>query len=398
MSLLACCLFVALLTGEVHAAGGGGKAPESQRVIEWLRGQRDVFARDLEAAHGALMERAEREGSGLVEKLKDEKPVKLRTGYGLLPELRADSPAAPVTPRERTYSLEVLSTGFAREIRDAALLVPATADGGADLGRLVNRCLELRGRLTDLDEHIAYHAQWQVSVREQTGYFAGRNELVARARTLQSLRAAKGPPAQIAELYSALRGEIAPFVPTGGLRIERAPDGSMKLPVTVWTDIADERFLASFESAVLERWSRSEASRRARFEVALEIRRVTPADLQLERFPEVGEAIDVKAHAARFPREVLVLTSGAQSTHAMTGRSILLGPARTSPRTLAHEFGHLLGFTDGYLRGYDGDPAGTFGATMVEWTGLFDDLMGNTYSGEMTDELINQLISAYSAK
>ena len=62
---------------------------------------------------------------------------------------------------------------------------------------------------------------------------------------------------------------------------------------------------------------------------------------------------------------------------------------------LAHEFGHLLGFEDAYLRGYDGDPVDPYGVVIVEWSGLSSDLMGDSTRGQVNDEMINRLISAY---
>src|SRR5207244_9509160 len=85
-----------------------------------------------------------------------------------------------------------------------------------------------------------------------------------------------------------------------------------------------------------------------------------PSTLYPEGAPARGAAIDVSAHLARFPDGALILTTGADSTHAWTGRSIALGPGPDTRHTLAHELAHLLGFRDAYLRGYDGDPRGPY--------------------------------------
>ena len=68
--------------------------------------------------------------------------------------------------------------------------------------------------------------------------------------------------------------------------------------------------------------------------------------------PAPGEHIDVQQHIGRFPSDGAVLTTGANSTHAYAGRSIALGPEQRTFNEIAHEFGHLLGFVDGYFRGY----------------------------------------------
>jgi hypothetical protein len=106
----------------------------------------------------------------------------------------------------------------------------------------------------------------------------------------------------------------------------------------------------------------------------------------------------MKAHVDRFPEQALVLTTGTASTHAWTGRSVLLGPSPLRRRDLAHEFGHLLGFADAYLRGFEGEPTGAFGVVVVEWVGLQDDLMGSPESGRVTETMIDRLIDAYGCR
>jgi hypothetical protein len=91
----------------------------------------------------------------------------------------------------------------------------------------------------------------------------------------------------------------------------------------------------------------------------------------------------------------LILTTGASSTNAWVGERIVLGTDPERRRTLAHEFGHLLGFEDAYLRGYTGDPNSVYGVEFVEWTGLTDDLMGNPGGGRVSSEMIETLLTAY---
>ena len=67
-----------------------------------------------------------------------------------------------------------------------------------------------------------------------------------------------------------------------------------------------------------------------------------------------------------------------------------------SPHALAHEFVHLLSFKDAYVRGYDGNPAYPYDVVVVEWTGLSSDLMGDSGRWQVSDEMINSLIEAYS--
>jgi hypothetical protein len=76
-------------------------------------------------------------------------------------------------------------------------------------------------------------------------------------------------------------------------------------------------------------------------------------------------------------------------------RNITLGPDPITRRVLAHEFGHLLGFSDAYLRSYQGDPRDPYGVVFLEWTGLIDNLIGSPAVGRVTNAMIETLIDAY---
>ncbi len=167
------------------------------------------------------------------------------------------------------------------------------------------------------------------------------------------------------------------------------------LSVTIFTDVENKDFLARFRNGVEQAFNRSPAARARGFEIALTIRTIPPASLYPDGAPAAGAAIDLKAHAGRFPDGALVLTMGAESTHAFTGRYIALGPSPVTPRVLAHEFGHLLGFDDTYVRSYEGDPRDAFGVVVIEWSGLFDDLMGAPGSGRVSPRMIDTLITNY---
>jgi hypothetical protein len=363
-----------------------------REIHDRLCAQRDRLVEDLASAHAVLLSQARLEQPALVPRL-SEPPTSRPHGYGIVPELREEGPEAPVTARENTYSLERLEGELANDRHDAATLVAAPA--GSVLEPRVLELERLRKRLRNVEEHLDYHATWQRAIVEQPDFFADRNRLVAEMRALDSDRRRGGAPERIAERRRTLLERIAPFTPTPGLRIETREGGSQVLPVVLYTDIENDEFLEVFEHAVETHFERAPSPSAPRFSIELAIRRISPAALYPEGAPARGAAIDPSTHLARFPDGALILTTGADSTHAWTGRCIALGPGPDTRRTLAHEFAHLLGFRDAYLRGYDGDPHGPYGAILVEWVGLSDDLMGNSEHGRVTEAMIRTLLAAY---
>jgi hypothetical protein len=369
--------------------------PPWEAVHGRLSEQRDQMAADLERAHTWLLKRAIEQGDReSIERLSPDPPSPRPTGYGILPEIVGDAPLSPQQLSEQRYSLELLSEGFASEFREAANLADrGSGEESGPLGPSVAEFERLRDRLDDLEDHLAYHANWQTAVVEYAEFFAARNQLVAEVRRMDRLRAA-GETEEAARIGRDLVEKLAPFRPNSALELAQEAD-RLTLQVKVHTDIADESFLAAFKEAVHSAYCESDAARSRGFALDLELIHVSPGVLYPDGAPSPGTEIDVDAHLERFPPDSLVLTTGAASTYAFTGRVILLGSDPIAGRTLAHEFGHLLGFDDAYLRGYDGDPEGPYGVVVVEWSGLSDDLMSNSRGGQVTDEMIESMIVAY---
>ncbi len=365
-----------------------------QRVVEWLRGERDRFADDLKQAREVLLERALREQPALGERLA-EPPEPRRRGYGQVPEVKPGKAEREVVPRRRTYSLERLSAGVATGLRDAAVLARTAAeDSRAPLEPMVTELERLRRRLRHLESSIAYHAHWQRSVLAQPHFYAGRNELVARVVEWRAAEDA-GEADRAAALQAEVVRRVATFEPRPGLRVEQRPDGQRVLPVVVVTDIDDRAFLAELETAVADAFVDSPAARARNFRVELAIEHVPLQRLYPDGVPERGAPIDLADHRRRFPVDALGITTGAASTH-VARRIITLGPHPIHRRVLAHEFAHLLGFPDTYLRGFEGSPDDRFGCVLVEWTGLVDDLMSAPGYGRVSEAMISRLLEAYS--
>jgi hypothetical protein len=109
-----------------------------------------------------------------------------------------------------------------------------------------------------------------------------------------------------------------------------------------------------------------------------------------------GQSIRAASTASRMvQRRPGGVTTGAARLHALPCRYIQLGTEPVQSRVLAHEFGHLLGFDDAYLRAFDGKPDDPYGCVFVEWGGLQDDLMGSPSAGSVSEAMIDQLLRAY---
>jgi len=364
---------------------------------DWLRERCKEMARNLDRARELLLLRAE--GNAELTELLTPGPVRIRLpGYGVLPRIREDAPPSAVELRQRRFSLERLTTVFAPEFRDAALLAGSAGDPGSSLREQVVEYERIRRRLLKLEDHLGYHGYWQRAVVDYPEFFDERNRVIVKLRSLESRRRRGGDDEELAAARQALVDQLAPFEVTPGLVLERREDGWNVLRVSVTTDIDDERFLAIFREGVEAAFVEDEGVRAMRFRIDLHLRRISAKQLYPEGPPKYGERIDPEAHLARFPEGDLVLTTGEESTHAWTGKSIVLGPEEVSRRTLAHEFGHLIGFRDAYLRGFEGQPDSRFGVELIEWTGLRDDLMGNAPGGRVTAEMVEILVEAYGGR
>jgi len=366
-------------------------------VCDWLRGQAEQLGADLESARLQLLERAQREAPELAARLTVLVAQPQRAGWGLLPDVVESGPHRSQQARQRTYSLEVISRSFVKSFRDGRLLAGHTAVAGETaLVEAVATYERLTIDLKNLVEHLSYHEGWQQSVQEHEAFFARQNAILADVREWQDLLAQSGDAGRTLELEHRVRAAMSPFVRAEGLTVETQSDGARVLAVQIHTDVEDEPWLNVFRQAVDDEWNRCEASLSQNFRVELEFVPVDFDDLYPDGAPLPGAALDVRDHLSRFPENALVLTTGAASTYALPARALILGPGTLSRRSLAHEFGHLLGFKDAYLRAFDTPADRSFGVVLVEWTGLRDDLMGHPAGGRVDSVLIDRLLLAYT--
>ena len=377
-----------------NATAGTAQPLPWEEKYQQLQLQRDlIFARFVEI-HSVLVPRVQEEDPALLTRLSLETPKPRITGYRLLPEIQDNVPQVPVAPKQTFYSLQWLEGRLNEEFESVEKLADQLS-GTTEFEPLVASFEQSLNELRTLENNLSYHQFWQKAVVRYAAFFREKNELVLLAREMNTLILNQESPELIAELRQRLGQRLAPFRATRGLRLLTLEGGEKVLPLIVCTDIEDQVFLQEFQTGVHEAFSHSEAARSHQFSVNLKWRLIGVDTLYQKNPPGHGASIDLEAHRNLFPDCPLVLTTGASSTHARVGDYIFLGTDPESRRTLAHEFGHLLGFSDAYIRGYDGDPGGEYGAVIVEWAGLSDDLMGSPGGGRVSSEMIETLLTAY---
>jgi hypothetical protein len=280
----------------------------------------------------------------------------------------------------RAYSWPLTASYIEAEqerLRQAWTSFDARARGLASLAELLSELVVEYGVLhanqKTIDQHVRYNRFWQRTVAGARDAFDRLDELYDQV----SDQVSAGAP----DTSRAVReGLSRPVVPSFVTLRREGDDVVVDLPVA--TDIDDAAYLARVESAAEQEWRFFDPDVRYRLDVSF--RTVPAGELYAVDGPgpRAGELIDLPSHLDRFGGEAAVLTTGAESTHALVGRAVFLGAGALTGRTLAHEFGHLLGFRDGYLRGYE--DLGEFGFEIREAVPDFDDIMAEPRSGRVS--------------
>jgi len=315
-------------------------------------------------------------------------PVPILYGHSVLPRIVDAAPAGsspsvalfsyswPVT--ESYIKNEEIKLEQAEE--DLAKIADASDDGRTVL--IANAVREYRKLLADqrtVDQYIQYNRFWQRSIAQDRSRFD-------QLTKVYELMTSDQPDVSL-----AIREVLGkPAVPSF-IQVNRSEPGRVVIHVPVYTDIEDQEFLANAKSVIEEMWQAQEND--TFYVLEIQIRSVSLNDIYRDGdLPQPGAHLDARSHAARFPPDGAVLTTGAQTTHSLVGRYIALGPGDLSTRTLAHEFGHVLGFHDGYVRGYR--DLGEEGFEILELTSVFDDIMSAPREGHVQAAHFKLMIEA----
>jgi hypothetical protein len=302
-------------------------------------------------------------------RLQNAAPAQLTYGYGVLPRITDAAPSG-VAPSVSTfsYSWPVTETYIKNEeikLDQVRAQLANIADVPSDVRTTIisNAVQDYRRLAADqriVDQYVQYNRFWQRSIAQDRARF---DQLTKVYELLTSDRP---------DMSVAIRDVLGKPAAPSFVKVNREQPERIRFQVPVYTDIEDQEFLAKAKSAIEDMWQ----ARDNDISYALEI--------EFRNMPSAGESgahIDVRAHVAKFPEDGAVLTTGGQTTYSLVGRYIALGPGDLSTRTLAHEFGHVLGFRDGYVRGYR--DLGEHGFEILELTSVFDDIMSAPREGHV---------------
>lgn len=381
-------------SGQQPSAAGAQSNPPWKIKLEQLTKRRDLLSTDLSQLHGKLRDVVTAQRPDLLARLDKEAPKPARTGYGIVPPIKADDSGLPATsPVEQSYSIGELGPWLDREQAQLAELGSRLELHPAPLEKEIDFYNQRADTFRNIDGHFGYHFFWQDQVLKWPLFWERKKQLLAMYRGWrESLQHGKDAPV-VLEARNKLEKEMLKVAPAPALCLKPASSGPDTLTVRVATDVTDEAFLAAFSSAVERHWNESQAMKEANLRIDLAWDRVSPGSLYPEGAPRHGERIDAARHRKRF-QAPLVLTTGVESTHVLDG-AIFLGARPVTPSVLAHEFAHLIGFDDAYIRAYDGSGEDPDGVVFREVTPFPESLLASPRRGKVTPRMVEVLREAY---
>jgi hypothetical protein len=317
----------------------------------------------------------------------DPAPPPVPQGYQLLPRLVAD-PAQPVDTSRRAslYSwpwTDTLIADVGRSIDRIDSLLAVRARNRAAYERIVQAFNNAAAGRRLIDAHIEHNWFWQRSIAADTARFVRASRMIDSA--LRGVDAARLSP---------------PAMPRVQMILDDSGSGPVTIRIPLVTDIEDTAFVRAAQSIIQRLWAARLNGRDHRILVELQL--VDPREVYCRGArepcapPARGSAIDIASHVARFPLEHALLTTGGTQPHVLAGRAMILGPRDLSERTLGHEFGHILGFEDAYLRGFRS--LGADGYAVIEYIPDRSNIMASSGFGAAVPAHYAQLVANLRAE
>lgn len=374
------CLAAVALLGVVPPRAQAPDDPPYVRRGHDVDVSHEAYVDRLQRYHAHLRDTLTSEAPALVPRLAPKPSPPVPAGYQILPKLTpgragapAGRPASVVYSWPRTQGIidnELTKLAGDEGVLDIAGALPLAARQ-AIYEHLVDNYGWLIKNREIAESHVRHNRFWQQQIAANPERFA--------QQTVMHDAIVRGD----ANAVETVRRQTAPAPPAFLRKVERAPNDRV-LHVPIYTDITDTEFLARAERVIEDVWTVVEDG--VRYSVDVELRRVAMDG------PRPGAPLDVAAHAARFPADGAVLTTGADRTYGIVGRLIALGPGDISGNVLAHEFGHILGFPDRYVRG--SRDLGDAGLEILEIVPDFNDIMAAPGTGQVMPVHVRQLLDA----
>lgn len=362
-----------------------------------------AYATRLEQAHTKLRAALKKEAPDLYKQVAPVPPRPVEYGYQILPRLKnttdeKESKRATSTtyswPRTEQYIEWELPKIAELEEKLAIMTKVEPSERRPIFQKMVADYPELEANQRTIDSHIQYNRFWQKIISEDKPRFDKLTRLhdmaLERQLLLDKKELTDSERQREQYLTQQIREETGAVRPPSFIKVEHPKPNVWVARVPLYTDITDKAFIAQVKEAIEKVWLVED--RENVYKMSVEVKRVTPAKLYGGKPPKHGEHIDVTKHIDRFPKNGGVLTTGANSTYAIPGRFVALGPQDISKNVVAHEFGHILGFVDGYFRGYR--DRGNDGYDVLEVVPDPDDIMCTPGTGHVRKHHYEKLIGA----
>lgn len=390
-----------------------------------------TYASRLEKDYELLRAALKKDAPELVKKLKATPPKPVDYGYQILPRLIPDDPLPLGRPPTRASST---SYSWLRTDRFIDWEIPKLEELEEKLKvieklpeterrpvyeKLVDDYPALESNQKTIDHHIQYNRFWQKTIAEDKPRFERltllHNAVLERQSILDALKAesdadfrkklapitginANLPRPELETILIEREKSLAQHIheqnehiqPPKFLKIKHPKPNVWIVQVPLYTDIPSPRFVSELKKTIEKVWRVEDKENVYRIE--LQVYHLSAEQLyKPKRPPHKGEHIDVAKHVERFPKAGGVITTGTNSTFAIPSRYVALGPQDLSHNVLAHEFGHILGFVDGYFRGYH--DLGSQGFEVLEIVPDPEDIMCTPGLGRVQRHHFEKLIS-----
>ena len=416
-SLITLGILLLLLPAEHNATATRLKVSRAAHIERGTQVARryEFYGRRLAAYYNSLAAAVKEGAPELLAHLQPRGPV--LHGYQVLPPLLLNAPAAKSPATTLAYSWP-----WTDQLIDRALQKIAQSE--TELGhtktsprqnrqvleRLALDYARLSSERANIHAHIQYNRLWQSAIAaDRAGYDQEttlQNEVFEYQKITDRLRRMSAASerssfthntplrltgtsvslaTRAASLTQRIDAALSQVTPPNFINVENH-NGAWIIRVPLVTDIEDDEFVQTVKQVIEDTWRISDPNKSYR--VQLDVTFISPQILYGDK-PMGGQKLDLRRHLERFPPGAAILTTGGLTTYVQDF-AIILGAQGITPLILAHEFGHILGFRDRYVRGYKN--LGEDGFLVMERIVDPEDIMAATPYGAVFPRHFERLI------